>query len=86
MFCSLYSEEGKGVFNARQNVIGHMQQGSRPTPFDRNTATFLAAKAVQWLEKQINRDISQFEDKESACVLGLRTTKNLVCIFISVLK
>ncbi|XP_017659285.1 PREDICTED: ATP-dependent 6-phosphofructokinase, muscle type-like, partial [Lepidothrix coronata] len=30
--CSLYSEEGKGVFDCRQNVLGHMQQvGGPPT-------------------------------------------------------
>lgn len=26
----LYSEEGKGVFDCRKNVLGHMQQGGAP--------------------------------------------------------
>jgi 6-phosphofructokinase 1 len=32
----LFSEEGKGLFSCRMNIIGHMQQGGSPTPFDRN--------------------------------------------------
>ncbi len=33
---NLLIEEGKNVFTARSNVLGHMQQGGVPTPFDRN--------------------------------------------------
>ncbi|XP_034945199.1 uncharacterized protein [Chelonus insularis] len=32
----LFSEEGKGLFSCRSNIIGHMQQGGSPAPFDRN--------------------------------------------------
>ncbi|CAG0894272.1 unnamed protein product [Cyprideis torosa] len=45
----LYSEEGKGIFSTRMNVLGHMQQGGSPSPFDRNMGTKMAAKAVTWL-------------------------------------
>ncbi|KAF2893327.1 hypothetical protein ILUMI_12846 [Ignelater luminosus] len=45
----LYSEEGKGLFSARMNVLGHMQQGGSPTPFDRNMGTKMAAKCVDWM-------------------------------------
>merc|ERR1712241_1152629 len=41
----LYQEEGKGIFTTRQNVLGHMQQGGKPSPFDRNMGTKMAAKA-----------------------------------------
>uniref|UniRef100_A0A8C7KNM5 6-phosphofructokinase n=1 Tax=Oncorhynchus kisutch TaxID=8019 RepID=A0A8C7KNM5_ONCKI len=51
----LYSAEGKGIFDCRVNVLGHLQQGGAPTPFDRNCGTKLGVKAVQWLtEKMIN--------------------------------
>uniref|UniRef100_A0A3Q3JXY4 ATP-dependent 6-phosphofructokinase n=1 Tax=Monopterus albus TaxID=43700 RepID=A0A3Q3JXY4_MONAL len=40
----LYSEEGKGVFDCRKNVLGHMQQGGAPSPFDRNFGTKISAK------------------------------------------
>ncbi|KFP07861.1 6-phosphofructokinase, muscle type, partial [Calypte anna] len=50
---SLYSEEGKGVFDCRKNVLGHMQQGGTPTPFDRNFGTKMGAKAVAWITAKI---------------------------------
>jgi 6-phosphofructokinase len=34
-YCRLYAEEGKGRFTVRQNILGHMQQGGWPSPFDR---------------------------------------------------
>ena len=50
----LYSEEGKDKFSVRQNILGHMQQGGYPSPYDRNVATKMAAKTVNWLCKQLN--------------------------------
>lgn len=48
----LYSEEGKDIFTTRMNILGHMQQGGSPSPFDRNMGTKLAARASDWLIKQ----------------------------------
>uniref|UniRef100_A0A8C9VE39 6-phosphofructokinase type A n=1 Tax=Scleropages formosus TaxID=113540 RepID=A0A8C9VE39_SCLFO len=73
---SLYSEEGKGVFDCRKNVLGHMQQGGTPTPFDRNFGTKMGAKAVLWLTdklKECYRHGRIFANTPgSACVLGMR--------------
>uniref|UniRef100_A0A8C2KQS2 ATP-dependent 6-phosphofructokinase n=1 Tax=Cyprinus carpio TaxID=7962 RepID=A0A8C2KQS2_CYPCA len=72
----LYSEEGKGVFDCRKNVLGHMQQGGAPSPFDRNFGTKIAAKAMQWISKKLKefyrkgRVFANTED--SACLLGMR--------------
>jgi 6-phosphofructokinase len=41
--CRLYAEEGKGRFTVRQNILGHMQQGGWPSPFDR-----WAPALIQW--------------------------------------
>ncbi|XP_075275829.1 ATP-dependent 6-phosphofructokinase, platelet type isoform X2 [Opisthocomus hoazin] len=49
----LYSEEGKGVFDCRKNVLGHMQQGGAPSPFDRNFGTKISAKAMQWISRKL---------------------------------
>ncbi|XP_015040011.1 ATP-dependent 6-phosphofructokinase isoform X3 [Drosophila pseudoobscura] len=54
----LYSEEGKGLFTCRMNILGHMQQGGSPTPFDRNMGTKMAAKCVDWLAQQIKANIN----------------------------
>ncbi|XP_078727828.1 ATP-dependent 6-phosphofructokinase, platelet type-like isoform X1 [Lampetra fluviatilis] len=73
---NLYSEEGKGVFDCRKNVLGHMQQGGAPSPFDRNFGTKIAAKAIQWLTKKLTecyRHGHVFANSdESACLLGMR--------------
>ncbi|XP_051554248.1 ATP-dependent 6-phosphofructokinase, platelet type-like isoform X2 [Myxocyprinus asiaticus] len=72
----LYNEEGKGVFDCRKNVLGHMQQGGAPSPFDRNFGTKIAAKAVQWISKKLKefyREGRVFANTEdSACLLGMR--------------
>uniref|UniRef100_A0A669F8S3 6-phosphofructokinase n=1 Tax=Oreochromis niloticus TaxID=8128 RepID=A0A669F8S3_ORENI len=73
---NLYSEEGKGIFDCRKNVLGHMQQGGTPTPFDRNFGTKMGAKAVLWLTdklKECYRHGRIFANTaDSACVLGMR--------------
>ncbi|XP_073720511.1 ATP-dependent 6-phosphofructokinase, platelet type isoform X4 [Misgurnus anguillicaudatus] len=72
----LYSEEGKGVFDCRKNVLGHMQQGGTPSPFDRNFGTKIAAKAMQWISKKLNEFYSEgrvfANTEDSACLLGMR--------------
>ncbi|KMQ98444.1 6-phosphofructokinase-like isoform 2 protein [Lasius niger] len=51
----LFSEEGKGLFSCRKNILGHMQQGGSPTPFDRNLGTKMGAKAVEWFSDQLRK-------------------------------
>ncbi|KAM6294450.1 ATP-dependent 6-phosphofructokinase, muscle type isoform 2-T2 [Aegotheles albertisi] len=73
---NLYSEEGKGIFDCRKNVLGHMQQGGTPTPFDRNFGTKMGAKAVAWITgkiKECSRQGRIFANTpDSACLLGMR--------------
>jgi len=45
----LFEAEGRGAFDARQAILGHLQQGGDPTPFDRIVATRYAARAVEVL-------------------------------------
>uniref|UniRef100_A0A8D8UX71 ATP-dependent 6-phosphofructokinase n=1 Tax=Cacopsylla melanoneura TaxID=428564 RepID=A0A8D8UX71_9HEMI len=69
----LYSEEGKGLFSARQNVLGHMQQGGSPSPFDRNMGTKQAANTVEWMIDQLKKctqpDGTVFTDSPDTAVL-----------------
>ncbi|KAF4078717.1 hypothetical protein AMELA_G00184820 [Ameiurus melas] len=46
-------KEGQGVFDCRKNVLGHMQQGGTPTPFDRCFGTKMGAKAVLWVTDKL---------------------------------
>ena len=41
--CALFEQEGGELFDVRQAILGHLQQGGDPTPFDRILATRLAA-------------------------------------------
>ncbi|XP_067107363.1 ATP-dependent 6-phosphofructokinase, platelet type isoform X5 [Osmerus mordax] len=72
----LYSEEGRGVFDCRKNVLGHMQQGGAPSPFDRNFGTKISAKAMQWLSKKLKETFRQgrvfANTEDSCCLLGMR--------------
>lgn len=46
---SLYEEDGGDIFDVRQTILGHVQQGGNPSPFDRSIATRMAAKSVDFL-------------------------------------
>jgi 6-phosphofructokinase 1 len=37
------------LFEARQAILGHLQQGGSPTPFDRIQATRLASRCIEFL-------------------------------------
>ncbi|XP_023661660.2 ATP-dependent 6-phosphofructokinase, platelet type-like isoform X1 [Paramormyrops kingsleyae] len=72
----LYTEEGKGVFDCRKNVLGHMQQGGAPSPFDRNFGTKISAKAMQWISRKLKESYRQgrvfTSAEDTACLLGMR--------------
>uniref|UniRef100_A0A8C0FAZ7 Phosphofructokinase, liver type n=1 Tax=Bubo bubo TaxID=30461 RepID=A0A8C0FAZ7_BUBBB len=73
---NLYSSEGKGIFDCRINVLGHLQQGGAPTPFDRNYGTKLGVKAVLWMSEKLEEVYCKgrvfANSDDSACVIGLR--------------
>ncbi|KFV85985.1 6-phosphofructokinase type C, partial [Struthio camelus australis] len=85
----LYSEEGKGVFDCRKNVLGHMQQGGAPSPFDRNFGTKISAKAMQWISKKLKETYRKGKvfanTDDSVCLLGIRR-RNLVFQPVAELK
>ncbi len=61
--CALFEEEGGDLFDVRQAILGHIQQGGNPSPFDRIMATRLAVQCVDYLIKQVDQD-----EPESACI------------------
>lgn len=46
---SLFEEEGGSLFDVRQTILGHVQQGGDPSPFDRIQATRLAVRCIEFL-------------------------------------
>ncbi|KAA0707368.1 ATP-dependent 6-phosphofructokinase, liver type [Triplophysa tibetana] len=73
---NLYSAEGKDVFDCRVNVLGHLQQGGVPTPFDRNFGTKLGVKSVLWLTEKMKDTYRQgrvfANAPDTACVIGMK--------------
>jgi 6-phosphofructokinase 1 len=56
---SLFEEESKGLFDVRPAILGHMQQGGDPSPFDRIQATRLATRCIEFLsEEAVNHSTS----------------------------
>ncbi|HEX6385883.1 MAG TPA: 6-phosphofructokinase, partial [Anaerolineae bacterium] len=60
---ALFEEEGGDLFDVRQAILGHQQQGGNPSPFDRILATRLAAHCITFLEEQIGQP-----EPISACI------------------
>ena len=48
--CRLFEEEGGDLFEVRKSILGHLQQGGNPSPFDRIRATSLASRCIDWLD------------------------------------
>jgi len=49
---SLFEEESGGAFAVRESILGHLQQGGDPSPFDRIQATKLGRRCVGFLVEQ----------------------------------
>ncbi|OGO32288.1 MAG: 6-phosphofructokinase [Chloroflexi bacterium RBG_16_54_18] len=51
--CKLFEQEGGELFDVRTAILGHLQQGGQPSPFDRIHATRLARRSIEYLIKQV---------------------------------
>jgi 6-phosphofructokinase 1 len=54
--CSLFEEEGQNVFDVRPAILGHLQQGGDPSPFDRIQANRLARLCLEYLTTECDKD------------------------------
>jgi 6-phosphofructokinase 1 len=50
---SLLEKEGGELFDAREAILGHIQEGGNPSPFDRIQATRLTARCIDFLADQL---------------------------------
>ncbi|KAI3643353.1 hypothetical protein MP228_012908 [Amoeboaphelidium protococcarum] len=48
---AILKEEGKGVYDSRSSILGHIQQGGSPSPMDRVRALRFAVEAVNFVER-----------------------------------
>ncbi|NLF63830.1 MAG: 6-phosphofructokinase [Chloroflexi bacterium] len=63
---ALFEEEGGDLFEVRQAILGHIQQGGSPTPFDRNFASRLAADCIDYFTR-----LAAGEEEAQSSVVGL---------------
>jgi 6-phosphofructokinase 1 len=56
---ALFERESEGLFSVRQSILGHVQQGGDPSPFDRIQATRFASKSLDYLIEQAMSDTPQ---------------------------
>ncbi len=64
--CALFEEEGGDLYDVRQSILGHLQQGGNPSPFDRIQATRLATRSINYI-------IQQARDGSTGCAfIGLQ--------------
>ncbi len=66
---ALFGHEGGGQFDVREAILGHVQQGGDPSPFDRIQATRLASKSVEYLIEQA------LADTPTSAFIGLQKGK-----------
>ena len=60
---TLFEKEGGDLFDVRQAILGHIQQGGSPSPFDRIQANRLAARALLRLI-----DLTKTNDAQTLCI------------------
>jgi 6-phosphofructokinase 1 len=66
---ALFQEESGGAFAVRESILGHLQQGGDPSPFDRIQATKLARRCVGFLVEQAGTE------RPACAFIGLVTGK-----------
>jgi 6-phosphofructokinase 1 len=64
--CALFEEEGQDVFDVRPAILGHLQQGGDPSPFDRIQATRLTRLCLEYLIDECNKE------DENCAFIGLQ--------------
>jgi len=62
---SLFRAESQDLFEVREAILGHIQQGDNPTPFDRIQATRMAGRCVQFLIEKIT------QSSDDSAMIGL---------------
>ena len=66
---ALFEEEGGDLFDVRTAILGHLQQGGDPTPFDRIQAIRLSRKCVDFLIEEAEKD------RPTSAFMGIRGGK-----------
>ena len=69
---ALFDEEGGDLFEVRQSILGHLQQGGNPSPYDRILAARLAWESVRRIEEMSHRQNAKSFSEVGAICLGIQ--------------
>jgi len=69
---ALFDEESGDLFEVRQSILGHLQQGGNPSSFDRILAARLAWEAVRGIEEMALRHQAKSYAEVGAVCLGIQ--------------
>jgi len=58
---ALFEEEGGDLFDVRTSVLGHLQEGGDPSPYDRIMATRMTTDAIDFLEEACDTSLPRRE-------------------------
>ena len=75
--CALFEQEGGDLFDVRQAILGHLQQGGDPSPFDRILATRMASQSVDFLIEEAAKG----PGSGAAAFIGMREGKLTITPF-----
>lgn len=73
----IYQSVGHGLWVTRENILGYMQKGGNPSPFDRHFGTQMGGKAAEWMDSKIKEAKKNSEGRivcdtpDTAILLGL---------------
>jgi len=56
---NILKEESEGIYDSKVAMLGHLQQGGSPSPYDRVRACRMAVKCISWLETQVVASIKE---------------------------
>ncbi|XP_065190491.1 ATP-dependent 6-phosphofructokinase, muscle type-like [Sycon ciliatum] len=74
---NLYSAEGGELFTTRSNVLGHMQQGGLPSPYDRHLGVRFAKCSLDFFLDHCTLEPQPQCSSATACTVGMRARKTV---------
>lgn len=77
---SILKQEGDEMFDSRTAVLGHIQQGTTPSPLDRIRATRLAFRAINFIEQHTSEALNHAKEANSAVPVELTKDTQSVAV------
>ncbi|ORE10195.1 6-phosphofructokinase [Rhizopus microsporus var. microsporus] len=77
---NILKDEGEDMFDSRTAILGHIQQGTSPSPLDRIRATRITVRAIQFIETHASEALDQAQQAGNAAPVELTNTNQSVTV------